>query len=159
MDKVADLVTGEQILTWLIIAALFLYFVYKEWPEFKRRISKKAVKDTTEALNDRTVLERLDSIEADQKAIKEDIKEINAKLMKDYERINRMDTQQKQYEKLLEESLEERSILMGAMLGVLGGLQELGANGPTQEAEKEIRDYLNKQAHRKTSVAPSESRI
>ena len=45
--------------------------------------------------------------------------------------------------------LEEREILMQAMLGVLGGLQELGANGPTQEATDAIHKYINKQAHRR----------
>jgi hypothetical protein len=38
---------------------------------------------------------------------------------------------------------------MQAMLGVLGGLQELGANGPTQEATDAIHKYINKQAHRR----------
>lgn len=42
---------------------------------------------------------------------------------------------------------EELEIMMRAMLGVLKGLQELGTNGPTKEAEKEIENYLNKKAH------------
>jgi hypothetical protein len=46
------------------------------------------------------------------------------------------------------ESLEEREILMQAMIGVLGGLQELGANGPTKTAKATIQDYINRQAHK-----------
>ena len=49
--------------------------------------------------------------------------------------------------KVAADSLEERSIIMQALLGVLGGLQEIGANGHTKEAEKTIRNYLNKKAH------------
>ena len=49
---------------------------------------------------------------------------------------------------MVEDSLEDRQIIMEALLGALGGLQELGANGPTKEAENKIRTYLNKQAHR-----------
>ena len=52
-------------------------------------------------------------------------------------------------EQIVTESLEEREILMQAMLGVLGGLQELGANGPTKAAKATIQDYINKQAHKR----------
>lgn len=52
-------------------------------------------------------------------------------------------------EQIVTESLEEREILMQAMLGVLGGLQELGANGPTKEAKATIQEYINKQAHKR----------
>lgn len=148
MNKLADLVTGEQIVSWIVIAILVIYFVYKEWPDFKARITKKPLKEAADEANDRTIAERLDAIEADQKAIKADIKEMNEKLVRDYERINRMDTQNKRFEKMVEESLEERGILMGAMLGVLGGLQELGANGHTKEAEATLKEYLNRQAHK-----------
>ena len=40
---------------------------------------------------------------------------------------------------------------MEALMGALGGLQELGANGPTKEAKTKIQDYLNKKAHRNES--------
>ena len=50
-------------------------------------------------------------------------------------------------ERMIADSLEEREILMQAMLGVLGGLQEIGANGPTKKAEEQIRNYLNRKAH------------
>jgi hypothetical protein len=52
-------------------------------------------------------------------------------------------------QKMSAESLEEREILMQAMIGVLGGLQELGANGPTKSAKATIQDYINKQAHKR----------
>ena len=42
---------------------------------------------------------------------------------------------------------EELKIIMEALLGALGGLQELGANGPTKEAKAKIQNYLNSKAH------------
>ena len=122
----------------MVIAALFIYFIYKEWPEFRRRVSGSAVKE----VNDKTVSERLTAIE-------KDISEIKTKLDIDYTRLNDMDRWKKSMQQIVTESLEEREILMQAMLGVLGGLQELGANGQTEEAKDTIQTYINKQAHRR----------
>lgn len=139
MDKILQqAITSDQLIVWLIIAFLVGYFLYKEWPEFKRRVSGSAVKE----VNDKTVSERLTAIE-------KDIIEIKAKLDIDYTRLNDMDRWKNGIEQIVTESLEEREILMQAMLGVLGGLQELGANGPTKAAKATIQDYINKQAHKR----------
>lgn len=141
MEKALEnIVTSDQVLTWLVIAFLFGYFVYKEWPEFKRRVSGKAVADAREEAADKSVCERLTAIE-------EDVKRIKSKLDTDYNRLNMIEGWRGSVQKMVADSLEEREILMQAMLGVLGGLQEIGANGPTKEAEKTIRNYLNKKAH------------
>ena len=141
MDKkLMELVTGEQVVTWLVIAFLVGYFIYKEWPEFKRRITSGAVKEQKDQQADRTVEARLDNIE-------KDIREIKEKLNRDYDRINDVSKKQRRYQAMLEDSLEERGIIMEALLGALGGLQELGANGPTKEAKDKIQNYLNRKAH------------
>ena len=139
MDKLLQqAISPEQMITWLIMAFLFGYFIYKEWPEFKRRVSGSAVKE----VKDKTVNERLSTIESD-------IREIKGKLEHDYIRLNDMDQWKKNVDRVVAESLEEREILMQAMLGVLGGLQELGANGQTEEAIDAIHTYINKQAHKR----------
>ena len=139
MDSVLQkAITPEQIIQWLIIAFLVGYFIYKEWPEFQRRVSGSAVK----AEKDKSVTERLTAIEAD-------IREIKGKLEHDYIRLNDIDLWKKSVDRVVAESLEEREILMQAMLGVLGGLQELGANGQTEEAIDAIHTYINKQAHKR----------
>lgn len=135
---VEQFISSGQALAWLAMAFLFGFFVYKEWPEFKRRVSGSAVKE----VSDKSVSERLTVIE-------KDISEIKAKLDIDYTRLNDMDRWKKGMEQIVTESLEEREILMQAMLGVLGGLQELGANGPTKAAKETIQDYINKQAHKR----------
>ena len=139
MDKLLQqAITPEQIILWLIIAFLVGYFIYKEWPEFQRRVSGSAVK----AEKDKSVTDRLTAIEAD-------IREIKGKLEHDYIRLNDIDLWKKSVDRVVAESLEEREIIMHAMLGVLGGLQELGANGQTEEAIDAIHTYINKQAHKR----------
>lgn len=135
---IEQFISSGQALAWLAMAFLFGFFVYKEWPEFKRRVSGSAVKE----VSDKSVSERLTAIE-------KDISEIKTKLDIDYTRLNDMDRWKKGMEQIVTESLEEREILMQAMLGVLGGLQELGANGPTKAAKATIQDYINKQAHKR----------
>lgn len=142
MDIVKNLVNPDQVITWLVIAALFIYFIYKEWPEFKRRISGGAVAAEKEAAEDKSVSDRLSAIETD-------VKQINERLDRDYRRLNELERWRGGVQKMSAESLEEREILMQAMIGVLGGLQELGANGPTKSAKATIQDYINKQAHKR----------
>ena len=69
-------------------------------------------------------------------------------MSRDYDRLNGVEEQQKTAREFIDESLEEREIIMEALLGALGGLQELGANGPTREAVKKINGYLNRKAHK-----------
>lgn len=138
--KLEELITADQILTWIVIAFLVGYFIYKEWPEFKRRVSGTAVNAAKEAAEDKSVIARLSAIEAD-------VKEIKTKLERDYNRLNDIERWRGGMERMIADSLEEREILMQAMLGVLGGLQEIGANGPTKKAEEQIRNYLNRKAH------------
>ena len=99
------------------------------------------MKDQAEESKDKTIEERLANIE-------KSITEINARLSRDYDRLNGVEEQQKTAREFIDESLEEREIIMEALLGALGGLQELGANGPTREAVKKINGYLNRKAHK-----------
>ena len=139
-NKLLELITGDQVGTWLLIAFLVVYFIYKEWPDFQRRVSGKAVKEEKEAAEDKSVIDRLSAIE-------EEVRQIKTKLDRDYDRLNDMERWRNTIQKIAEDSLEEREILMRALLGVLGGLQEMGANGSTKKAEQTIREYLTKKAH------------
>lgn len=141
IGKLGEVVKGDTFVLVLICIILIAYFVYKEWPEFKKRVSSDAVKDQAEESKDKTIEERLANIE-------KSITEINARLSRDYDRLNGVEEQQKTAREFIDESLEEREIIMEALLGALGGLQELGANGPTREAVKKINGYLNRKAHK-----------
>ena len=50
-------------------------------------------------------------------------------------------------QKFVEDSLEEREIILKSLLGVIQGLQEMGANGPTKKAEKDIQIFLIEKSH------------
>lgn len=140
LNKIAEIVTGEQMIKWLISCFLVAYFLYKEWPEFKRRVSAGPRKEQAQAAAGKSVADRLSHVE-------NRIVDIDDKLARDYSRLNALEKEYAYSRRLLDESLEEREIIMRALLGALGGLQELGANGQTKEAVTEINSYLNRKAH------------
>ena len=141
INELSELVTSQQVGTWLVIALLVLYFVYKEWPDFKNRVSSGALKEQKEAEEDRTVEQRLESIE-------KDVKEINGKLDRDYHRINELENKLRRTRDIQGDINRELEIIMRALIAVLKGMQEQGANGPTRSAEQEIQEYLTKKAHK-----------
>lgn len=146
--ELMELVTGGQVAAWILIAFLVGYFVYKEWPDFQRRMTGRAVEKERDAAADKTVNARLSAIE-------DDVRQIKEKLERDFTRLNTMERWKRTITGIAEDSLEERQILMEAMLGVLGGLQEIGANGCTKSAETAIRNYLNRKAHDKDDTKVS----
>ena len=137
VNKLSELVTGEQVAIWLIIAFLVAYFIYKEWPEFQRRMTKSAVKEKEDEISEKTVSERLDAIE-------KQLSEMNDKLTRDYDRINVMEKQQKKIDKMQRNSLEERGIIMRALLALMEGSAD---NEKIRESENEIQSYLVRQSH------------
>lgn len=131
------MVSGEQIVAWIIIAFLVCYFIYKEFPEFKKRVSKPAVAEKEQALNEKALFERLDNIE-------KKLNELDEKLAKDYDRINAMEKEQKDYRRAQKNSLEERGIIMRALLALMEAAED---NEQILESEKEINAYLIRTAH------------
>lgn len=76
-----------------------------------------------------------------------DIKLINEKMGRDYARLNQLQQLTVKQQAYIEDSIEERELILRSLLGVVQGLQEVGANGPTKKTEKEIQDYLLKKSH------------
>lgn len=136
MNKLAGLTTESFIAQWVIVAVLVLLLVYKSWPDIKKMLNSWRSHE-----NDR------EGLSYSVKRHDEEIGKINEKLERDYVAINEMRKTLALQKKVTEESLEEREIIMRSLLGVLKGLQEIGANGPTKEAQAEIEAYINKQAH------------
>lgn len=124
------------------------YFIYKEWPDFQKRVSSGAVKTEKEKIHDGVLDARLCAIETKQAEMGVTLDEIKYKLGRDFDRINDLEKLQKKNEKAQDEGQEELEVIMRALLGVLRGLQEQGANGPTKTAEAELQDYLNRKAHK-----------
>lgn len=80
-----------------------------------------------------------------------DIKLINDKMGRDYARLNQLQQLTIKQQSYIDDSIEERELILRSLLGVVQGLQEVGANGPTKRAEKEIQDYLLKKSHEVSS--------
>lgn len=144
-----ELVTGQQIASWLIIAFLVVYFIYKEAPDFKKRMTKSALKEKEEELSDKSIVERLDNIE-------KSMQEMNEKLNRDYDRLNILEREHRKTEKIVRGTLQESGIIMRALLGIIEGLQELGADGKTKDSEEEIKRYLVEKSHDENVIYPTE---
>lgn len=136
MEKLFSLATEEFITQWVIVAILAVLLIYKSWPDIKKALNSWRTHE-----NDR------EGISTSIKWHEEEIEKINEKLERDYVAINEMRKTLNFQRKVTVESLEEREIIMRSLLGVLKGLQEIGANGPTKDAQAEIEAYINKQAH------------
>ncbi len=141
MDKITDLVSGEAVLQWLIIFLLLAYFVYKEYPEFKNRMTGGTKKELEEESREKRMEERLARAEGR-------IADIEEKLKKDYISLEELLRSEQEDKRILQASLEEREITMRALLAIIDGLHEMGANGPTTAAHEELTTYLSKQAHK-----------
>lgn len=135
--KILEFIPADQFVLWVLIALVVLYFVYKEWPEFWRRVSSKASKDQKET----NIEQRMDVIE-------KKLDSIESKLERDYDRITILEFEIKKSKSAMASSRKESEIMMRAMLGVLKGLQELGTNGPTKESQAEIENWLTEQSHK-----------
>ena len=136
MNNLFSLTTESFIFQWVIVAILVILLIYKSWPDIKKALNSWRTHE-----NDR------EGLSTSVKRHDEEIEKINEKLDRDYIAINEMRKSLNLQKKVTEESLEEREIIMKSLLGVLKGLQEIGANGPTKEAQAEIEAYINKQAH------------
>ncbi len=76
-----------------------------------------------------------------------EIELINQKIGRDYARINHIMQIVEKQQRHIEDSLEERELILRSLLGLAQGLQEIGANGPTKSVESEIQSYLLKKSH------------
>lgn len=135
--KILELVPADQFLIWFLIFLVVAFFIYKEWPEFWKRVQTKTAKDQ----KDLTIEGRMDSIE-------KKLDSIESKLERDYDRINILELEIKRSKNTMAASQKESEIMMRAMLNVLKSLQELGSNGSTNDSQVEIQNWLNEQSHK-----------
>ena len=103
-------------------------------------MTNRAVKDKEDEYSEKTIIERLDSIE-------KKLKEMDDKLIRDYDRINTMEKEQKEFRKMQKNSLRERELIMKALLAMMKGMPD---NEDVIQSEKEIDAYLLEQSHQNT---------
>ena len=141
MEKIlGETVSGDSLISWLVTAFLVCYFAYKEWPEFKRRITSGSVKDVTEEKDITAVKTRLGVIEGT-------VTDIKDKLDRDYRRINDIEKELSRNRKDQAEDRKEMMLIMQGLLAALKGLQQLNCNGPVTEEVDKLTQYLTEKAH------------
>ena len=148
MDKkLMELVSGDQVLIWIVIAFLVGYFIYKEWPEFQKRVSKKAVKDKEEEAEDADIARELEAIKKSLNELKESVNEVKEKQARDYKRLNTLEVETNRQKIAIADSLTERKLLMKGIMACLDGLEQQGCNHIVPSTKVEISNYLNETAH------------
>lgn len=132
----------------LIIGLLIVgMFIYKEWPEFQKRVSKKAIDDKDEEIRDGNVAKDIADIKKDISDLKADMKEVKEKQARDYNRLNSIEEENTKQKRAIKDSLVERKLLMRGIMACLDGLEQLNCNHTVPETKKAISDYLNDAAH------------
>jgi predicted nucleic acid-binding Zn-ribbon protein len=125
-------ITPEDVITWLVLMFLFMIAIGKIWPAIRSKVRKD---------------ETIESVPTQIRKVNARVDKVEEKLDRDYESINEIKKELRRQGKENEDSLEERQLLMSSMLAVLDGLQQLGTNGKTKEAQDELQTYINRKAH------------
>ena len=125
-------ITPEDVITWLVLMFLFMIAIGKIWPAIRSKVRKD---------------ETIESVPSQIRKVNARVDKVEEKLDRDYESINEIKKELRRQGKENEDSLEERQLLMSSMLAVLDGLQQLGTNGKTKEAQDDLQDYINRKAH------------
>ncbi len=147
ISKLSETVPTDIFLTVFVVLLIVGYFIYKELPEFRQRMGAAERKKQKDKGDKDALIRRLDGMDERLKSIETKFDDMDRKLSRDYNRINDMDDENRRTRQIVSQSLREREIIMRALLAALEGLQEIGADGQTKAAQKEISDYLNEQAH------------
>lgn len=126
-------ITAQDIIVWILIMVLVMIAFHKVWPV----IQSKVLKD-----------ERIEGLPIQIKKINARVDKVEEKLDRDYESINEIKKELRRQGKENVDSMEERQLLMSSMLAVLDGLEQLGTNGMTKDARRDLQDYINRKAHK-----------
>lgn len=143
LESVSKVVPTQYIVWTVIVIAALVVICVKAFPKIKTwfEVARTRVNDKDALI--KSVKKHGEEIER----IRQDISEINQKIGRDYARLNQIQQINTRQQKYIEESLEERELIIRSLLGVVQGLQEVGANGPTKKAEAEIQAYLLRKSH------------
>ena len=143
LTKLSGYVPVQYIIWAIVVLIALAVVIYKCYPTVK-----KWFEAARKAENKREDIdELLDKHNKELEELKQEIQKINKKLSNDQSEISKIEDITVKQQQYIEDSMEERELIIRSLLGVVQGLQEVGANGPTKKAEKEIQDYLVKKAH------------
>lgn len=80
------------------------------------------------------------------------VQALNDKAGRDFVQLDKLWKITEAQQKYIDESLEERALLIESVLNIAKGLQELGANGPTKQVVSDITAYTTRKAHSASTV-------
>lgn len=140
LEKASEIVSTEFVLAVIIVIIALVVVLSKAVP-----VVVGWFKTIRKAVN------QYEELMTSVKQNTSDIKLINEKMGRDYARLNQLQQLTIKQQSYIDDSIEERELILRSLLGVVQGLQEVGANGPTKRAEKEIQDYLLKKSHEVSS--------
>lgn len=143
-EKLSGYVPVQYIIWTLAVVVVLVVVIYKCYPTVKGWF--EAARKSANKRDD--IDETLEKHNKKLEELRGEIQKINKKLSNDHTDINKIEEITIKQQKYIEESMEERELIIRSLLGVVQGLQEVGANGPTKKVEKEIQDYLVKKAHK-----------
>lgn len=143
LKDLSQYVPTQYILYTVLVMLALTILIIKYYPKFKSWFDTARTKVNAKEDLIKSVRKNSDDIED----IRKEILLINDKIGRDYARLNQIQNITIKQQKYIEDSLEERELIIKSLLGVVQGLQEVGANGPTKRAEAEIQAYLLKKSH------------
>lgn len=143
LTKLSGYVPVQYIIWTVIILITIIVIINKCYPKIKGwfEVARKA-ENKRESIDE--LLERHNK---ELEELKVEIQKINKKLSNDQREISKIEEITFKQQRYIEDSLEERELIIRSLLGVVQGLQEVGANGPTKKAEAEIQAYLLRKSH------------
>lgn len=136
MEKLMEEIPHTFVWSWLAVFAVVIILLVKFGPKVWKWL--KVIHEE---------MKKKETIDEKIKKHESEIQNINEKLDRDYKTLNEMKRLNKEQTKRIDDSMEEREIIMKSLLGIIKGLQELGTNGPTKEAQHEIENYMLKKSH------------
>lgn len=144
LEKLSGYVPVQYIVWTVLVLLAVIVIIYKCYPKIKSwfETARKAENKRED------IDELLEKHNKELEELKQEIQKINKKLSNDQSEISKIEEITMKQQQYIEDSMEERGLIIRSLLGVVQGLQEVGANGPTKKAEKEIQDYLVKKAHK-----------
>lgn len=133
---ILKLLPNEYILSAIITIGILIWFIFTIFPKI------------INAFN--TIREQLNCIEHLTEVVKEnteDIKLLKEIIAKESKNLEELETNVMRQKIFINHNLDENRLIIKTLLSVLHGLQQIGDNGVTKGAEKEIQEFLINQTH------------
>lgn len=143
MNYIANEVTSKEFFTFLFCTVLVGYFLYKEWPEARRRIIARYTQEQNQEEADRNLASRVAQTERR-------LDEHQEMLSRDYNRLRDLTDAVEVNRRKTTQALEEMALIIEGFSVLLASLENAGDTQMTQRIRKmedKLNEYLRAKAH------------